>query len=382
MDSPTKPRIVHIISGLATGGAQRSLANLLEAGLCDRFDNQVVSLTKAGTMGGYIERLGVPVRYLDMRARYATPKSVCQLRRVIDDQEPQMVQGWMYHGNLAASAAVACKRRRPVLTWNIRHSLSELAHEKFMTRWAIRVGRFVSNQPDAIVYNSCTSRSQHETFGYASRISHVIPNGFDLSRFDPDYERNPALREEIGIPNGAAVVGHISRLHPMKDHGLFLKAAALLARRQPEVHFLMVGTGVTRVETTLAPLVRQIPAERIHMLDERHDVEAILRTMDVLCSTSAWGEGFPNILGESMASGVPCIATDVGDNARIIGSTGEIVPPGDVGELAEAVERMLAMKEEQRVALGQAARRRIESEYSIGWTVARYTDLYKQLLGI
>lgn len=370
-------RICHVITGLATGGAERMLAKIVSATQGDRFDHVVISLTDEGTIGAVLRTYGARVYALGLRRGGISPSAVVRLGKYLRRTAPDIIQSWMYHGNLAASVAAHAVATPACVAWNIRHSLYGLQHEKRLTRWVIRAGRFLSRGPDAIIYNSRLSRSQHEAFGYASGHAHVIPNGFDMKRFRPNREVGYRIREELGIPHGAIVVGHVARFHPMKDHVNFLRAAVHVANEVPTAHFLVVGREVTPSNPALAGVVPPQLLARFHFPGERRDVPDLMRALDLLCLSSAWGEGFPNVLGEAMATEVPCVATDVGDSAEIIGETGMVVPPRNSEALARAVLAMLAKPVEERRALGQAARARIEERYALPRIVEQYAALYE-----
>ena len=371
-------RVLHIITGLSTGGAERALYSVLAGGLAKRYKSAVISLNnEVGTFGEKIQELDVPVYSLGMRRGIPGPLVLFRLRALVRDFQPDIIQGWMYHGNLAASAAAVLALGWPAVAWNVRHSLYGLEDEKRFTRWIIRAGRVLSSWTDAILYNSRVSREQHEVFGFCAERGHVIPNGFDLEWLRPDRSVVARIRREFVIPKSAVVVGHVARFHPMKDHLSFLRAAVRLAESFPNVRFLVVGRNVGLNNPALAGIVPEALVERFVFPGERSDVRELMRAMDVLCTSSAWGEAFPNVLGEAMACGVPCVATDVGDSAVIVAESGLVVPPRDSGSLTEALAAILQMSSEKRIAMGCAARERIEEHYGLGSIVEQYASLYE-----
>lgn len=374
-----KGRLLHIITGLGTGGAERALFALLSGGLAKRFDCAVLSLSDEGTMGAPIRKLGVPVHALGMRKGLPTPGTLVRLRDELRLLRPDVIQGWMYHGNLAASFAQKLSSNRPRLVWNIRHSLYDLGHEKPFTRHVIRANRTFSRGPEAIIYNSSLARNQHERFGLAGRSSVVIPNGFDLSQWRPDPKGNATVRREFGLDSDDLIVGHVARFHPMKDHATFLRAAVEVASRVSNARFLLVGREVHLNKPELRGIVPDNLVPRFIFAGEMTNVSRLVQAMDVLCSSSL-SEAFPNVLGEAMASGVPCVTTDVGDCACIVGDTGFVVPSRDAAALAEAIAALLQMPREERVDLGARARDRVASRYGIDTIVGRYSDLYCDLI--
>lgn len=373
-------KILHIITGLNTGGAERALCALLAGGLAERFNCAVLSLADEGSMGEPIRELGVPVHMLGIRAGASGPGSLLKLRRLVRQLRPDVIQGWMYHGNLAASVAACLAPDRPALAWNVRHCLYDLANERPLTRQVIRVNRALSRCPGAIIYNSRLSREQHERFGFAAERGVVVPNGFDLTRLRPDLEAGMAVRREFGLPLDVTVVGHVARFHPMKDHASFLRAAVRVARENSSAWFLLVGRDVSPENPALADIVPQGLLGRFVFVGERSDPHRLMQAMDVFC-LSSWSEAFPNVLGEAMACGVPCVTTHVGDSADIIGNSGVVVPPYDSQALASGLQTMVRKSREKRRALGCAARARVKTHYGLDSVVRQYADLYRNIAG-
>jgi len=374
-------RILHVITGLATGGAEISLLRLVSAGRADGVESAVISLTSLGPVGERIANLGIPVTVAGIGRNPLGLARLLRLRRPARRFAPHLIQGWMYHGNLAASfLAFRAAHRAPVL-WNIRQTLYRLADEKTVTAAVVRIGAALSRRPAAIVYNSEISAGQHEAIGYAAAKRVVIPNGIDCMEFVPSPDARAALRGELGLGANALLVGLVARLHPMKDHRGFLLAAGQLAPLYPDLHFVLAGRGVTPDEPSLARIIaEQNLAGRVHLLDERSDIARIDAALDIACSSSSRAEGFSNAIAEAMACGVPCVVTEVGEGRGIVGDTGVAVPPLDPGALAESIKKLLDAGSEARGRLGAAARRRVETEFSLAKTVRAYHALYRAKL--
>ena len=371
-------KILHVVTGLATGGAERALYNVLTGGLAKRFDIAVVSLRDEGAMGPLIKTLGVPVYVLKMNSYASGATAVAGLLRIVRSYRPDIIQGWMYHGNLAASVVASLGLKRPAVVWNIRHCLYDLKAEKLLTRQVIRCNRFFSGHADTLIYNSRLAKAQHETFGFASDKSLVLPNCFDVEWLRPEPEIGRSVRKELDIPEDALVVGHVARFHPMKDHISFLRAAVEVVRRIPASRFLLVGRGVSLENPVLTNIVPLELRDRFYFTGERSDVHRLMQAMDVLCSSS-WSEAFPNVLGEAMACGVPCVATSVGDCSDIIGDTGVVVSPSDSEALVQGLLAMLEKDVAERRALGRVARERVKIRYSARAVVGEYISLYQRL---
>ena len=372
-------RILHCITDLSTGGAEQALYNVVAGGLGSHHETAVISLQGEGSLGGPIRGLGVAVYTLGMRSGWPSLRGLIRLRRVVEVVQPDIVQGWMYHGNVAASLAARLSGCGPAVAWNVRQSLYNLSREKLLTRQVVRANRAMSANASLIIYNSHLSRHQHEAFGFERSRAQVVPNGFDLERVRPDEAMGSAVRAEMGFPVAAPVVGHVARFHPMKDHASFLRAAVRVAQKDPQARFLLIGREVSLDQPSLKGIVPPEFLERFVFTGERSDAQRLMQSMDVLAASSAWGEAFPNVLGEAMACGVPCVTTDVGDSAAIVGDSGIVVPPSDPEALANGLQALLKKRDEERRALGRSARARIESHFSLPSVVERYADLYGNL---
>lgn len=368
-------RIVHVISDLDTGGAEVMLAKLVGAMDRDRFSNTVISLTDRGQLGEQIELSGVAVHALGMKRGRPDIFALPRLIRLFKTLNPTIVQSWLYHADLLSTLAVKFSGS-PILVWNVRCSDMDLKHYPPLTRWVQRVLAWWSATPAAVIVNSEAGKQQHERLGYRPRRWDVIPNGFDTERFRPDTSLRLPLRQEWKVPQDAVVVALVARVDPMKDHDTFLNAAQEVSKARQNVCFPLVGKDTQTLEPAVAA---KGLTDWVRMLGYRSDIECLLPGVDVLCLSSAFGEGFPNVLGEAMACGIPCVSTNVGDARSIIGDTGLVVPVRDPASLAHAIIDLIDRGPAARERLGRAARARIETEYSLARIVDRYTALYSDL---
>jgi glycosyltransferase involved in cell wall biosynthesis len=298
--------------------------------------------------------------------------------KILRPAQPDVIQGWMYHANLAAQ--IASFFVHVPVCWNIQSSFLSFAAEKPLTRLAIRLTARMSRRAAKIVYVSHVSRTQHEQLGFAVERGCVIPNGVDPVLFQPSAAARQSVREELGLPPEALLVGLICRYHQQKDHPNFFRAAAILARKWPEVRFVLVGSRVDGNNAGISKMVRELDlGSRMHLLGERHDMPRLTAALDVATSSSRYGEALALALAEAMACEVPCVVTDVGDSGLLVGDTGVIVPPGDSEALAAGLDRLLSAGPEKRRELGKAARIRAEEGYSIPNLTRKYEELYLSL---
>ena len=326
-----RPRkIIYVTAGLRGGGAEAMLTRLATAqpGVADEII--VASLLPAE---GHIERLaaaGVKVVELQFDRLGGAAAGLFKLAKLIADNRPDIVQGWMYHGDLAALVALLMsgRRKHTRLVWSIRCSDMDLRRYGRGLRMVVKACTLLSSWPDLVTANSGAGLKSHLALGYRPRRAEVVANGIDIDEFRPDPAVRQAVRGELGIPQDATLLAHVARVDPMKDHGSFLAAMTEL----PDLFALLVGVGTENLAA----------ARNVLRLGRRHDVARLFAAADFAVSSSRFGEGFSNALAEGMACGLPAVATDVGDAKLILGDTGLVVPPENPHALAAAIRALAA----------------------------------------
>jgi len=378
-------RVLHIITGpLAFGGAEVMLYRLIAASRSGEMSHEVMSLTELGVIADRIRELGVPTHALGMprnRFRIPDPVRLVRLAAFIRASRPDVVQTWLYHADLLGGLA-AKLAGGPRIFWGLHNSTLDPTHTRRTTRWTASVCAKVSRWiPDGIVTVSMTARDLHVAAGYDPGKFVLIPNGFDVTTFRTDPALRREARAEFGLPEGAFAVGMVARLDPQKDHANFIRAAALLARRVTDARFVLCGLGAEPENADLArALAEQGVRDRFHLIGRRNDVPRVMNALDVCTLSSSFGEAFPLAIGEAMSCGVPCVVTDVGDSAHLVGDTGRVVPPRDPAALAGAWETVARLEPGARQRLGLAARERIAQYFALPRIVERYADLYRRAL--
>jgi glycosyltransferase involved in cell wall biosynthesis len=371
--------IVHLITGLETGGAERMLSRLVACTDRDRFRSLVVSITGAGNMAPAVDRAGIELISLGIRRGVPDPRGLFRLGRILREVRPDILQTWLYHADFLG-LVVKQLGYIPHLIWNVRCSDMSLASVSVVGGGLRRLLSWCSTIPDAVIVNSRAGRLFHEQIGYNPRRWEHVPNGFDTDELRPNLGARRLLRAELGIDDETVVIGLPARYHPMKDHSTFLEAAATLAERRPEVRFALLGAGIEPSNRPLAKAItRHGISDHIRLLGERADMAEVYAALDIATLSSACGEGFPNVLGEAMACGLPCVATDIGDALELLGPTGIVVPPCNPQALAASWLALIEIGAEGRRLLGSKARERIVRDYGLGVAVARYEALYDDI---
>jgi glycosyltransferase involved in cell wall biosynthesis len=376
-------RITHVIDGLSVGGAEVMLANLLRRLDPAAIRSEVISLTDIGPVGRTIEGLGIPVRALGLRPTPAGALGGARLPLWVRRSRPDIVQTWLYQADLLGGLSARVASRRAPVIWGVHRSDLDPTWTKPRLARVARLCALASRRvPTRIVCCSEDAARRHIALGYASDLMAIIPNGFDISAYAPDEQARASVRAELGVAPDVLLVGMVARFDPQKDHANVLRAAIELARTHPDAHVVLCGAGVDRTNADFTRLVDELPGpERLHLLGLRRDIPRIDAALDVAVLSSRGGEAFPLAIGEAMASGVPCVVTDVGDAASLVGDTGTVVTSRDHVALADAIRALLDLAPEERRALGRAARARVEQHFELDQAVDRYRALYDEVLG-
>jgi glycosyltransferase involved in cell wall biosynthesis len=352
--------ILHVISGLGTGGAEAMLVQVACALQRRGLPQHVVNLGDRAENARLLETGGVGVTDLGLTGLVGLPGALLKLRSLIAAHRPSVVHGWMYHGNLVAALGhrIAPGRRGRRLFWGLRASNMDAARYGRINRLSALLSRW----PDVVIANSAAGARFHTALGYRPRVLEIVPNGIDCDRFRPDEQLRCAVRSELGITPDAVVAIHVARVDAMKDQSTFLAAM----QQVPQVTALLVGKGTDELS---------LPAN-VRALGLRGDVQRLYCAADIVVSSSAFGEGFSNVLTEGMAAGLIPVATDVGDAGVIVGNTGAVIPPRDVEGLAIAIAAEAGLPAAERRARGMIARARIQAQFTIDKAVEAHARLY------
>jgi glycosyltransferase involved in cell wall biosynthesis len=333
-----------------------------------------VSLLVFYPNGALRERLspGVKVRYLEKRGRWDVIGFLRSLFRILDEERPDVLYAFLPVANLLA-CLLRLRSAKFKVTWGVRASDVDLGHYDWLSRLTYWLERRFSRCPDLIIANSEAGRRYAVSRGFPDNDRFlVIPNGIDVQRFRPDTRLRAEVREQWGVSPDELLVGIVARLDPMKDYPNFLEAAAKLARRENGVRFVSVGTGPEDYAGALRERAHDLGLDKgLIWAGARGDLPAVYNALDLLVSSSAFGEGFSNVLGEAMACGVSCVATDVGDAREILGDGGVVVPPGNADALVAGILTQLERVRLEGSGLSIMVRQRITANFSAEMLVKR-----------
>jgi glycosyltransferase involved in cell wall biosynthesis len=282
--------------------------------------------------------------------------------------------------NLAGLAAKLCFPSLR-LVWGVRSSFLDFAHYDLFTRLVYRVEALLSRFPDLVIANSRAGADSRISKGFPREKVRVVWNGIDCNRFAPDHSAGEQMRRRWGVRDDRLVIGMVGRLDPMKDHFTFLRAAKTLALTRDIFEFVCVGGGGQPSHADqLSALDGELQEQgKLHWIPFEDNMPAVYNGLNLLVLCSAFGEGFPNVIGEAMACGIPCVVTDVGDSATLVGDAGWIIPSRDPEALATAVER--ALQEMQQRDVGADARERALAEFGLGRFLAETERVLSPLVG-
>jgi glycosyltransferase involved in cell wall biosynthesis len=367
------PLVFHLITGLGVGGAERMLART--SARAERYRHTVCVLSDRGPVAEELAAAGIPVQALGLAGGFSVPAGLMKLRAAIASSGASILQSWLVHSNVAA--ALLGPGMLPLI-WNVRHTLDGFERERQSTRWALRGSALLSRKPAKIIYNSHLAAAHHEAIGYPGDRTVVVPNGFELQDTGTDKVSRDRFRHSIGLADGDIAVGLIARVHPIKNHAGFLAAAARIVREHPRVKFVLAGAG-TEATGALARKWHSKLAENAIWLGQRQDVSHVNASLDLAANVS-FGEAFSNTLGEAMASGVPCIATNVGESAVLVGDTGWMCKSASTEDIEAALRDAIGTRAEERHRRGAAARVRIRERYSLHAAAQRYESVYDCVL--
>jgi len=374
-------KVLHVITDLKDGGAEAVLFRLISNDV--KNEHSVICLGDGGKYVQLLKASNINVDVTDLKSGFKGIWLFLCLINKVKAFNPNVIQGWMYHGSLAASILsllTGCKN----VVWGIHHTNLVPGADRLLTRIISAtlslISRYLPRLVTKIVCCGEEAKNVHREYGYDSSKLEVIYNGYDLNEFRPIPELRSSYREQIGVPDQYFVIGSIGRYVTQKDHPNLIKALALFKKRHKEFHLLLVGKGCDKENIKLRSLINQSGlTEHVSLMGTRTDIVGIMNAMDLHVTSSAFGEAFPNVICEAMACKSVCVSTDVGDVKEIIGVTGLVVPPSNCVQLCDAIEKFFhcfKLNQEHWNSLSQAAREKVKSDFNIDIMVSKYNQAW------
>lgn len=372
-------KITHVIIGLGVGGAELMLKRLVE-GLNGQegMQHSVISLTGLGVVGDQLQGAGIKVTYLEMSNALSLPITFFRLRRELKKQQPDIVQTWMYHADFLGGLAAMSLGIKNII-WGIRTTDVTLGRSKLTVALRKLCAWLSYSVPKVIICAADAGRKVHEQVGYDPSKMQVIPNGFDLDKLKSTPEQRQALRTELGFTEEHKVIGSVGRFNPIKNQQLFVEAAALVAKQHENARFMMVGRDNTWDNAELVGWIKQHNLqEKFALLGERSDVPICFSAMDIFCLHSKT-EGFPNVLGEAMAMGLPCVSTDVGDAGFLLKNVKYLVS-NEKKSISDVLIGLLQKKQNEISSISKDNHKIIIDDYLIEQAFSAFKKTYNKVI--
>ena len=373
-------KITHIITGLGDGGAEHILFKICKY---DTKNNHIViSLKDKGKYYSLLRNIGIEVYCLNIN--FYSINKFFLLIKLLKSINPDIVQTWLVHADLVGGIAARFSGIKKIL-WNIRYSNIEFGKAKLTTILIIRILSILSYiVPKLILSVSKRSNKIYQNHGYNKQIFKYIPNGYDLNILKINNLKKKNFKKKIKIKQSIPIIGKVARYDPQKDHLNLLNALSLIKSKNKNFCCVLIGTNINHKNNELVKNIKRLKlSHHVKLLGRKNNITEIMNGLDIHVLSSSYGEGFPNVIAEAMSCGTPCIVTNVGDSALIVGRTGWVVPPKNSIKLAKAIQEALnEVKNVKWKLKGKKARLRISRKFSIGKMVKLYNkvwmEVYKQ----
>lgn len=371
-------RIVHIIVGLNVGGAELMLKRLaLSFQGHKSYEHSVISLTSIGNVGAQLRNAGIEVHSLGISSTASFPVAIWRLFLLIRSLRPAVVQTWMYHADFLGGWIgwlLGCK-----VLWGIR-STGIPQGRGSSTWWLVRVNAICSNfLPHKIICCADSAKKAHTAIGFAAKKMLVIPNGYDFSDFSFNGADRELVRQRVGFKPSDIVIGIVGRFDALKDFQNFIAAAKFASLECPEARFLMVGRGLDPGNLVLREwIAAEGLDEKFSLIGEQAHIPSYLAAMDIFCLSSKQ-EAFPNVVVEAMAIGLPCVVTNAGDAAAIVGEWGWVIPVKNSIALGRGLVQACRLPVSERVLVGEKGAQQVRARYDMNTIRRQYESVYGEL---
>lgn len=373
----TKP--LHIITTIGIGGAETMLLRLIKHKPDLLKSTIVICLTDNDEIGHILESMGVRVINLGIHNWSSFFKAFFKIKKIIQNEKPDIVHTWMYHANILGGIAAFLAKNKNII-WSIRRS-EFTSGESLSTYIVMKIGAMLSNViPKVIVCVAESGLKNHQSYGYKSDRMIVIPNGFDLEHLKHNPVIRKEIRKELNIYDDEIIIGCVGRFREPKGYEVLIASSIDVIKHNKKVRYLLIGHNLDQQNTILMEWINKTGfTDHFLLLGQKHNIAEYMSAMDIFCLPSIT-EGFPNVVGEAMASALPCVATSVGDVQKITGNNAIVVQPKNKKSLSKGLLEMLNMDNEKRHKMGLRGRIKIEEEYPVKLICEKHYNLYSLIL--
>ena len=371
--------ILFLLRSFSVGGAERQLI-LLASELQQRgYSVKVAVFYPGGPLEAEARGKGIRILDLKRRGRWDLLPFFLRLIGLIKTERPDILHSYLQVPNIWA-AFVKLVLPRTKVVWGIRASnvdWKQYGWQARLTNWAETL---LARIPNRIICNSQAGVLHAVKNGYPPERMSVVYNGIDTRHFIPDPGLGLHMRTQWAIQTEQKLVGIVGRVDPIKDHSSFIHASALVLRERNDVRFVCIGGGKESLIQEYHELARSLNIDQyLVWAGEQANMLGVYNALDILVMSSI-SEGLPNVVGEAMACGVPCVITDVGDSARLVGELGEIVPVENPQALKQGILHLLMRLEKEGMVLKKAVARRIYEQFNVDALVNRTASLLDKLI--
>lgn len=371
-------KIVHIITSLNDGGAENTLYKICKY---DKFNKHIViSFLNSGKYFYLLKRIGIEVYALDVK--FYSFYKIFILMKLLRSLKPNIIQTWLIHADLVGGLVSRLLGFKNII-WNIRYSEIQKKNQVKLTKLLIVkiMARLSYIVPRSIVIVSKKAQKIYASEGYDKKKFHFIPNGYDLKILKNNYLQKIEFKQTLKTNKKIPIIGNISRFHPKKDHNNLIKALSILKSKNINFFCVLFGTNVDKNNTELVSEIKNLGLNRnVRLFGQNDNVVKIFNGIDLFVQSSSYGEGFPNVVAESMACKTPCVVTNVGDSSFILGDTGWIVPPNNPFKLAKSIQTAFnEIGKKKWIIRGDRSRSRIKKNFNINKMINSYNQLWKDV---